>query len=216
MEYTVIFDMDGVLVDTPRIIEAALKDVLRHYKIRLTDEEIKSFLGTSLRDKLKAWKGEYGIDFNIIDFSNELWSKELELMANANADKEVLRLLRDLRAMGVRMGVGTSSTKQRAKEMLEKFKLGGYFSAVVTSEDVSEHKPSPHIFLEVAGKLGASPGHCVVIEDAPNGIEAAKNAGMKVIGYKTEYHTKEDLKNADLIISSFAELSFERIKELFG
>ncbi len=215
MEYAVIFDMDGVLIDTSMIIETSLRKILEPYKIRLTVEEFKSFLGSSLRDKLRQWKAKYGIEFNHDDFSKKLWNEELRMMRNTVMDKSTLRLLRDLKKRGIRMGVGTASQRWRAQEMLDMFQLSGYFSAVVAAEDVEEHKPSPHIFLEVAKRLGASPEHCVVIEDASNGIEAAKRASMKVIGYTTKYHTKEDLKNADLIVSSFAELSYEKIKELF-
>lgn len=81
--------------------------------------------------------------------------------------------------------------------------------------NIEEHKPNPHIFLEVARLLKEAPEKCVVIEDAATGIEAAKNGKMKSIGFLTEWNSREELNNADKIISNFGALSYEELERMF-
>jgi beta-phosphoglucomutase-like phosphatase (HAD superfamily) len=113
------------------------------------------------------------------------------------------------------MGVGTSSTKDRAHKIISFLNIDEYFTTIVTSEDVKEHKPNPHIFLEVAKRLNISPENCIVIEDARDGIIAAKNGNMKSIGYLTNLNNTELLSDADMIINNFSKISYEELKTLF-
>ena len=85
---------------------------------------------------------------------------------------------------------------------------------IVCAEDVAKHKPDPTIFLEAAKQLGIDPEDCVVVEDAANGIEAAKRAGMKAVGLVTEFHTAEELSQADLVIDKLADLKLEKLCNL--
>ena len=94
--------------------------------------------------------------------------------------------------------------------------IKNYFDVIVTTEDVPEHKPNPHVFLEVARQLEVEPAHCIVIEDARSGIEAAHNGGMKAVAF-TAYNTDPKLiEEADMVIKDFSELSVERVKQLAG
>lgn len=127
------------------------------------------------------------------------------------------------------LGVGTSSHGDRARWILShlgyisdegngKFNLRhGYisdlFRAIVTKEDVSNYKPAPDTFNLTKHMIG-NPFVCFVIEDSPLGIIAAKNAGMYAIAYLTKEHTQEDFNHADLIISSFNELSYEVLNNI--
>ena len=126
----------------------------------------------------------------------------------------LLKLLTDLSKNNVLMGVGTSSYTDRTHKILELLGIKNYFSAISTAEEIHEHKPNPHIFLDVAKKLGAHPKNCIVIEDASVGIEAAKRGNMKVVGYVHSYTTREQLKEANLIIEDFSELSYNVIREI--
>jgi HAD superfamily hydrolase (TIGR01509 family) len=164
---------------------------------------------------MRLWKEKYGIELEVEKFSKEAGNMEIKMMANKQVNLDLLCLLKELKANKFPMGVGTSSLRWRAEEIIRLLRIKGYFSVIVSAEDVVHHKPNPDLFLKVAEELKVPPGNCVVIEDASSGIEAAKRGGMKAIGYLTDYNNPEELKKADLIISSFKELDSEKIKILF-
>ena len=113
------------------------------------------------------------------------------------------------------MAIGTSSQSDRAKSLIRLLGIEEYFSVFITANDVNKHKPDPQVFLEAAKKLGIIPENCVVIEDAPVGIEAAKRGNMKAIAILRDYNTKEELKKADLTINSFSELDYDKLSGFF-
>ena len=216
--YAVIFDMDGVLIDSLKIIHDTFNEVLEQYGIHLDKEEHKKYcLGKSVKDSMKMWERDYRVNFDITpdEFSKKAYDLQINVLKNGKPGPELLMLLENLRQNNIPMGVGTSSTKVRAEETLKLLKINGYFPALVTVEDVNEHKPSPHVFLAVADKLQIPAECCAVIEDAAAGIEAAKRGNMKAIGYLTDYNSREELSKADLIISNFSELNHEKIAGLF-
>lgn len=131
------------------------------------------------------------------------------------ADSGLVTLLDDLKSHDVKMGVGTSSQKFRAEKILELLKLRDYFPVLVTANDVQRHKPHPDLFLEVASRMGIIPERCVVFEDAYSGIEAAKRGNIKAIGYLARHNDINELRNADLVIKRFLEVSYERISKMF-
>ena len=182
----------------------------------MPDNGFKEYTGRSLRDIVKVWKESYSLKFDIKEFSKQTWKVQCKnIEKEFKENKSLVRFLNELQKNKVLMGVGTSSFRHRAEGMLRLIKLNNYFSALVGAEDVHEHKPNPHVFLEVAKRLNVSPEKCVVVEDAPAGIEAAKRGNMKAIAYLTENHTKTELKEADLIITDFSEVSYTKIKEMF-
>ena len=89
------------------------------------------------------------------------------------------------------------------------------FEVVVGAEDIEKHKPHPDVFLEAAKRLNVDPSYCVVFEDAPMGIEAARRGNMKVVVKITEFQSAEDLSAADLIINDFSEINIKKLGELF-
>ncbi len=214
-EYAVIFDMDGVLVDSHEMIWESFNDLLGRYNVHLDDEEIKLYCGVSLRDDIRIWNKKYGLNLDLESFKKEAWRIEEGHLEGMNADSGLLALLDELESHNIPRGVGTSSERFRTDLILEKLKLRRYFSEVVTANDVSKHKPEPDIFLEVAKRLAVPAQRCLVIEDAASGIEAAKRGGMKVIGYYNGHNSLSDLRNADLVIKNFRELSNYQIREMF-
>ena len=130
-----------------------------------------------------------------------------------NPIKGVKKLMNDLKQAGFKIGLGTSAPIYKAFPVLENLGINDFFDATITDEEVSNGKPDPEVFLKAAKKLDIKPEDCVVIEDAPNGIDAAKNGGMKCIGITTT-HKKEALKKADIIINSFDELTVEKIQSM--
>lgn len=214
MQFAVIFDLDGVLVDSAPTIQESFGIVLGRHGIRLNEQEIKSALGTSVRDLVKIWKEKYGFSMDCEQFSKEAGELQFLLLARAQINPVLLSLLDSLEKRDVPLGIGTASRRWRAERILDILQVRRFFSSVVTADDVPNHKPDPDVFLAAAKALNMVPSRCVVIEDAPNGIEAAKRAGMKAIGLLNEFHSQADLARADWIIRSFSELSYEKIRRL--
>ena len=213
-EFAVIWDMDGVLVDSTKNIWDSFNKLLKPHGIHFSGEDIKKYLGHSLRDQIASWKERWGIDLEVEKFSKQAGEAELQVMEK-KADKNLLKLLNELRKNKVPMGVGTSSLRWRAEKILNLLGIKDYFSILVTAEDVTNHKPNPDIFLKVAKKLMVKPENCVVIEDASSGIEAAKRGNMKAIGHLTKYHKKSELEKADLVIENFSDISYSKIHKIF-
>jgi HAD superfamily hydrolase (TIGR01509 family) len=215
--FAVIFDMDGVLIDSPKYIWESFNILVKPYGIHFNDSDIKKYLGKSLQDQIVEWKKDYNVDVgDFKDFSSKALTLQMELISkNIKTDEDLLKLLKELKNNNVPMGVGTSSTKDRAHKIISFLNIDEYFTTIVTSEDVKEHKPNPHIFLEVAKRLNISPENCIVIEDARDGIIAAKNGNMKSIGYLTNLNNTELLSDADMIINNFSKISYEELKTLF-
>jgi HAD superfamily hydrolase (TIGR01509 family) len=215
-EFGVIFDMDGVLVDSTKYIWDSFNKLLELHGIHFSDKEIKKYLGLSLRDQVALWKKEYGVDIDYIKFSKEAGEMELNLMKNKRPNKSMINLLNKLKNKKVKVGIGTSSLKWRADRIINLLKIKKYFLIIISSEEVINHKPNPDLFLKVAERMNIPPENCVVIEDAASGIEAAKRGNMKAIGFLTNYNNKSELKKADLIIQSFLELSYNKLKRLIN
>jgi beta-phosphoglucomutase len=214
-KFAVIFDMDGVLIDSNKIVWDSFNKLLEPFGIHISDEEIKQRLGSSLRDNIDLWNKKYNLNLNLEEFSRKSFEIQLKALEKVKTDKNLINLLEDLKLNKILMSVGTSSKKSRTEEILNLLKIRDYFSAIVTANDVDKHKPDPSLFLEAAKRLGINPDQCVVIEDAQSGISAAKNGNMKAIGYLTKENSKDELKNADLIINNFKELNLKKLGSLF-
>jgi beta-phosphoglucomutase len=214
MKYAVIWDMDGVLVDSLEIGWKAFNEITSKKGVTFDKDYITKNLGRSLRDMVVEWNRDYNLGIDFQKFVKESWEIQLNLLPNLTPDQNLIELLDQLKTKNVEMGVGTSSQKYRAEAILDILKIKNYFNTLVTANDIAEHKPSPQIFLEVAKRLEIGPQRCIVIEDAPNGIEAARKAGMTSIGYLTQYNDRKQLKDANLIISSFKELSPSRLERI--
>ncbi|MCF7819978.1 MAG: HAD family phosphatase [Candidatus Pacebacteria bacterium] len=214
-----IFDMDGVLVKSEGAISTSFNKVLEKYGVKLNPENKKKYLGRSLRDQLQMMKEEYPQipkELNIQQFSKEAFQYQLELLKEELVPKILIKeFIKKAKENNIKIAVATSSLRYRAEIFLKLIDIFNELDILLTSEEVSNHKPHPDIFLETAKRLEVLPDNCVVIEDAKNGIDGAQAAKMKTIGVITENRSIEELKHADLIVNSLTELNIEKIKKLF-
>lgn len=211
----VIFDMDGVLIDSPKYIIQSFSKALEPYGIRHGEEEHKKLNGLGLKTITEIWKKENNVDIDIMSISKAANDVEIELMRKeVKMNNELITFLDELKDNNVPVAVGSSSLRHRIDKLLELHKLSKYFTCIVSADDVENHKPNPDIFLECAKRIDVKKENCVVFEDAPHGIEAAIRAGMKVIAVKTQYHTIEELSKANLIINNFGEINLDKIRDL--
>ncbi len=215
MLQAVIFDLDGVLIDSTKYIWLSFAELLRD-KVTFTEDDIRMYLASSMDQNAKSWKERFGVEINDIEaFSREAGKIEFELeKKQLKKNPDLIGLLDTLKANHIKLGVGTSSRRWRAEKILDLLGIKGYFSSLVASNDVINHKPHPEVFLTVAEKLQVDPKCCVVIEDAVNGIQAAHGGGMKVIGLVTQYHSAEELADADRVIATISELNLSVLREV--
>jgi len=106
----------------------------------------------------------------------------------------------------LRIGLASSGTEEYIGIVLDKFKIRRYFNVIVSGDDVKVGKPNPRIYTLAAEKLGIAPGRCIVLEDAKNGVEAAKAAGCKCIGVIDLNELPQDLSKADIVLNSLMEV----------
>lgn len=185
----VIFDMDGVLADTEPRNEQALATVLARRGARMTEDEYQGLLGQS---NATSWACEYVREV-------------LPLLSTVPPSPGVDALVGDLRAAGIRLAVASSSPRPAVEVALGSMGLASSFDVIVSGEEVTAGKPAPDIFRLAAKRLDVAPSRCLVIEDSPHGLEAARRAGMRTIALRTRYASGQALW-ADVVIGSLEEL----------
>jgi HAD superfamily hydrolase (TIGR01509 family) len=216
----VIFDMDGVLVLTERMGYEVAEKVCKRHGFALNPEDYNRILAgrrtaECARDYLKEKGGKPALAPVMV---REFREMKREILRNRM--KQFISVREGSRKMlnrlqgRYRLALATSTIKEFTDIMMEGFGLGKFFEVMLTAEDVSKGKPDPEIYLQVAGKLGLEPGDCAVVEDSPNGIRSAKNAGMACIAVRSDFFRDRDLSEADAVIEGFDELTPELVEKI--
>ena len=201
----VIFDMDGVIVDSEPYSMRALIDVLRQYDIDPTEAEIRRSYGRRIRDDFADYFSRYGVTAHLETAIARKEARYYHLAAgHLKPFPGVMRLLKRLRARGHGLALASSGDRVKVAFGMQALSLDGTFEAVVCGNDVTRSKPDPEMYLLAAQRLKVPPAACVAIEDAPAGVEAAKRAGMRCIAV-TNSVAREQLQPADLIVASLAD-----------
>ncbi|RZJ68270.1 MAG: HAD family hydrolase [Flavobacterium sp.] len=217
---TVIFDMDGVIVDTEPVHHYAYHEHFKQLNIQVTPELYQSFTGNSTKNVYEKVKQLFGIDtetYDLIQVKRGLFNDAFDTKEDLYLLEGVEDLIKDLHANGMQLILASSAAKVTINRVFKRFGLYPYFSHIVSGEDFPKSKPDPAIFVEAWRLSGHEKSECVVIEDSTNGIKAAKGAGLFCIGYDSEHSKGQDYSEADLVVSRFDELNFERIRSLgFG
>ena len=204
----VIFDMDGVLYDSQRIHFKSERMTVAHFGGRITDAELTEYLGWNekafwedviRRCKLKTTVAE------IERFERPLVEGMME--SEIKRDGKLIDLLITLRKMGLKLAVASSSNGRLVSLVLRKLGVDGLFETVVAGEDVKQSKPEPDIFLEAARRIGITPGDCIVVEDAPAGLEAARRGRMHPVALRGDVNRHLDLSGSEREIADLGELA---------
>jgi HAD superfamily hydrolase (TIGR01509 family) len=177
---TVIFDMDGLMLDTEPIAARAWKKTFRDLGYTLSDEVNRSMIGRNVPDSNAIVQEAMGADFPIAlcrEQANAAYTKLLDTEGVPLKDG-LIELLGFLRKNSCAMAVATSTPRDLALHKLTLTDLASNFKTIVAGDDVARGKPAPDLFLAAARLAGATPAHCVVLEDSPAGIRAGHAAGM--------------------------------------
>ena len=216
----VIFDMDGVLVDTNPFHIQKWEALLTEHSIPFDRKELpRQVLGPANDPTLRRFFGERITAEDRQRLSEELEARFREAFApHAKPLAGVERLIAECQEQGVLVALASAAMSKNVNFILDALKLRPYFRTVLTKDEITESKPNPEIFVKTAEKLGVPAAECVVIEDSFAGIEAAKRAGMKCVAVASTFPSPElrARTQADLVVQTLEELNLQKLRQLFG
>lgn len=205
----VIFDLDGVIVDTAKYHYLAWKRLAGQLDIPFTEKDNERLKGVSRMASLEILLSLGGMELDqeekqrLASRKNTWYVEMVDQMTKEELLPGAEALLKQLKEDGVKVALGSAS--KNAEGILNRLEIGHYFDARIDGSKVSKAKPDPEVFLLAAKSVGVDPKACLVIEDAPAGVVAAKRAGMHVVGIGK----KENLPEADWIFQSLDEIQAE-------
>ena len=196
----VIFDMDGVLTDSEPLINAAAVAMFRERGLTVQPEDFLPFVGTGENRYIGGVAEKYRFPLDIAAAKKRTYEIYLELVPRKlRAFSGAQDLVRTCRGAGLKIAVASSADLIKIEANLRKIGLPpDSWDAIVSAEDAAHKKPAPDLFLAAAHRMGVAPGECVVIEDAVNGVQAAKAAGMRCVAVAQTF-SAEELIGADLL-----------------
>jgi HAD superfamily hydrolase (TIGR01509 family) len=209
----VIFDMDGVLTDSEPLICAAAMEMFRERGVTARAEDFQPFVGTGENRYIGGVAERYGVTLDIAAAKARTYELYLAMVPDRlEAFPGAVDFVRQCRAAGLPCAVASSADRIKIVANLDKIGLPpATWQAIVTAEDVERRKPHPDLFLLAARRLGLPPERCTVIEDAVNGIAAAKAAGMRCIAVASTFPA-EQLGQADLIRPSIRAVTLDDVR----
>jgi len=204
----VLFDMDGVLLDSEIPTFNLMRNTLMCKGVDVTlDELMERYMGKNSNIIYATLIEKYGFNQTVEEFRKDhrKLSGNFYMSGDVKPMPGLITLLDFLKNKGIRMAVVSSTSSMNVMFALNRLSVLSYFDAVVCGDMVEETKPSPEAYLKAANYLKAAPDECLIVEDSPIGIQAARNAGIRVIGYKGSEHV-QDTSQADLQFASHDEL----------
>ncbi len=201
----VIWDLDGVLIDSELLQIEAEMETARRFGIPLTPDIAKEYIGYKMQDYFTMLVHRFNIDVPVLEIilehSKTLLYQYSHVFPLTLHVEEVLSQLEP----GYRMGIATNRERELALAALKRFGLIRYFQAMVFGEDIERGKPDPEPYLMVSSRLGVVPEVCVAVEDSELGFQSAKRAGMLVIARKADHNSHLDFAQADFVIKDLRE-----------
>jgi len=215
--YGVVFDMDGVLVDSYRAHFQSWQALGAEHGLAMSEAQFAATFGHTSREVIARFWGAGLNEAQVrrLDARKEalfrrLIARDLPVIPGA------LSLIDALHAAGVPLAVGSSGPPENVALVLDGLARRDRFRAVITGRDVARGRPDPEVFLKAAGALGLPPARCAVIEDAPDGIAAAKAAGSASVALVHPYHPRAAFADADACVERLSELTPARLRALVG
>jgi len=210
----VVFDLDGVLLQSEEVWDAVREHYVRERGGRYDDEVQRAMMGMSAPEWSRFLHEEAGVPDDMDEINSEVvrrmleaYRRELPLLPGAVATVQRI-------ADAFALALASSSNREVFEEVLELAGLAACFRATVSSEEVERGKPAPDVYLEAARRLGADPTRCAAVEDSHAGIRSAKSAGMRVVAIPNAAYPpdEEALDLADEIVRSLDDLTVEVLR----
>ena len=209
----VIFDMDGVLIDSQLYHYIADMETLKKFGVDKDEKFYESFAGTVTPERMKTLKNMFNIEASSEEMTEVRENMILDIIGKEDITpvRGIPELLKSIKDSGLKTAVASSSGYNLINMILERTGIDKYFDSVTSGEDAEHGKPAPDVFLLAARRLDVDPKDCIVIEDSGLGVRAAKAAGMKALGYINPTSGKQDLSPADMITDDFSKININSI-----
>lgn len=217
MIQTVIFDMDGVIVDTEPVHKYAYYKHFEELKLNIPEEVYTTFTGNSTKNVYQKIKDNYGILTEVEELvlrKRALFNDAFDTKPDLELISGVRALIEDLHNNEVQLILASSASMSTINRVFNRFELFPFFTHIVSGENFPKSKPDPAIFLHAASLSVAAKEHCVIIEDSTNGVKAAVAADINCIAYHSKNSKMQDLRGAKFFISDFADFKAKDIKGL--
>ncbi|WP_111307396.1 HAD family hydrolase [Confluentibacter sediminis] len=213
----VIFDMDGVIIESEPLHYIAYHKMFKDVNIDVPDSLYESFTGKSTLNICKQLCDIYKLEASpetLVALKRKHFDYVFENDTTFDLIEGVLDVIKDYHKNGLTLVLGSSATMPSIERIFKRFDLNPYFKAKLSGADLKESKPHPEIFIKAAEATGFSREECMVIEDATNGISAAKAAGIFCVAFDSFHSKNQDYSQADLVIKKFDEILYNKVKDL--
>lgn len=211
----VIFDMDGVIVDSEPLHMKIERELLEEFGGKITEKEHAQFIGTTDYHMWSNLKDRFNLKPSVDDLIKMKKKRFIENIDKVELVDGFYDFMLKLYDENYLLALASSNNREAVDAVMNMFNLDKYFKCSISGEEVTKGKPDPEIFLKAAKKLNVDPKDCLVIEDAAAGVKAAKSAGMKCVGFKNPHSGDQDLSEADIVMDDFKQLDLDDINKLF-
>ena len=214
----VIFDMDGVIVNSEPLHVKFECDILKSLGVDFPKEGFPEYAGLAMDKFWLSLKERYNLSQpveELLAYDTAMRAKLFHENDHFDSPAGVQNLIKSLKRAGIPLALASSSHTLVIDAIIDKLRFRRYFDVIVSGFELKNGKPAPDIFLYAADLLGTPHADTVVIEDTANGVLAAKNAGMKCVGYQNPTNpTRQDLSQADLVTDNFETVTIDQLKNL--
>lgn len=210
----VLFDMDGVIVDTEPLHRKAYFMMFNDMNINVTETMYTGFTGQSTINICKQLVHHFGLTVpaeTLVAVKRKHFKQLFDTDTSLQLLDGVLDLIKDYHQNGLTLVLASSASMPNINRIFDRFDLNQYFVGKISGADLKASKPHPEIFIKAAEMAGQPREHCMVIEDATNGVKAAKAAGIYCVAYDSKHSTEQDYSLADKVVRSFEEIGYATV-----
>ncbi len=213
----VIFDMDGVIINSEPLHQKAYQMMFKEFNLKVSDVLYSSFTGMATLPICKKLCGKFSLSISpnhLVQSKRKYFKHLFENGHEFKLISGVLELIKHYKQNGLTLVLASSASMANINMIFKKFNLDQYFKAKISGAELKASKPFPEIFEKAAKLTGYSKKDCMVIEDATNGIIAAKSAGLFCVAFDGGHSKNQDYSKADLVINEFEKIYIERLKSI--